>query len=115
MTPATPRMLIRRCYNHAEREASARCVSCGRFFCRECVAEHAGRMICGACLRSTAQQGSAESSRWMTTTLQACRLVIALFVAWLVFYAAGRGLLTIPSAFHEGTVWRGEWWQEDAK
>lgn len=108
-------MLISRCYNHPEREASARCVSCGRFFCRECVAEHDGRMICGVCLRSEARGGPARPSRWMSRVGQMGRVAVAVVVAWLAFYAAGRALLSVPSAFHEGTVWRGEWWQEENK
>ena len=115
MSVGTPRLVVSRCFNHAEREASARCVACGRFFCRECVAEHDGRMICGACLRAEAQAGHREAGSWLPGALGVVRLAAALVVAWLVFYAAGRLLLKTPTEFHEGTVWRGEWWEGDAK
>jgi len=28
-----------------------------------------------------------------------------LFIAWMFFYVLGRGLVLVPTAFHEGTVW----------
>src|SRR5580658_7631208 len=34
-------LLDQRCFNHDLREAVAQCPSCKRFFCRECVTEHA--------------------------------------------------------------------------
>ena len=43
-------LLDQRCSNHALREAAVQCPSCKRFFCRECVTEHAGRMICVNCV-----------------------------------------------------------------
>jgi len=115
MSVGAPRLVVSRCFNHAEREASARCVACGRFFCRECVAEHDGRMICGACLRAEAHAHRGEARRWFAVVLGAGQLVAAVIVAWLVFYAAGRLLLNTPAEFHEGTVWQGEWWQGEDK
>ena len=40
-----------RCFNHAGREAVARCPECGQFFCRECITEHEDRVLCSACLK----------------------------------------------------------------
>jgi len=111
MSTATPRLVVSRCFNHAGREASARCVGCGRTYCRECVAEHDGRMICGACLRKEPQAKAREAARWPGRVADAARLAAAVVVAWFVFYLAGRALLQVPAEFHEGTVWRGEWWQ----
>jgi hypothetical protein len=50
--------------------------------------------------------GGAEErrSRWAV----AGRLVsglAGLLIAWIVFYGAGRALLAIPTAFHDGTIW----------
>jgi hypothetical protein len=111
MSARAPLLVVSRCFNHAGREASARCIGCGRHFCRECVAEHDGRMICGACLRREAEAKVAGSGRWPARVFLVARFSAALVVAWLVFYAAGRLLLQVPSEFHEGSVWRGEWWQ----
>jgi hypothetical protein len=34
-----------------------------------------------------------------------------LLVLWFTFYAVGRGLLAIPSEWHEGAVWRRNFFQ----
>lgn len=111
MSPTRPRLASSRCYNHPEREASARCTACGRSYCRECVAEHGGRMLCGTCLRRDRPERTGGSHAWARRALGAVRLIGAGLVAWSVFYFAGRLMLGIPSEFHEGTVWKGDWWQ----
>ncbi len=35
------------------------------------------------------------------------KCVGGLLAAWVFFYVAGRSLLTIPDAFHDGTYWQG--------
>jgi hypothetical protein len=87
-----------RCWVHAEREAAARCLTCRRFFCRECVTEHAGQMICAECVaRNLAPQRAGERSGAMWWTALALGGVL---VAWLVFFYLGQGLAQIPSDFH---------------
>jgi hypothetical protein len=92
-------ILDQRCSNHALREAAVRCPSCQRFFCRECVTEHAGRMICVTCVAALAhgeeQRGSAIKARWTVFALG------GVVLAWLVFYYLGLTLSRIPSQFHE--------------
>ena len=46
---------LQRCFNHAHREAAARCPECTHFYCRECITEHDDRVICAACLRKLAK------------------------------------------------------------
>lgn len=93
-----------RCFHHASREAAARCPECGRYFCRECVTEHEGRVICAACLRGKSRRPLVRR-RWFTGIVRAGQLVAALFVTWLFFRLVGEGLLLLPSSFHEGTLW----------
>jgi hypothetical protein len=87
-----------RCFHHALREAVAQCPTCKRFFCRECVTEHEGRMICVACVSAVAReaQGKARAARarWTVTALA------GILIAWLVFYYLGLALARIPSQFH---------------
>jgi hypothetical protein len=91
----------RRCARHVEREAAVRCPECTRFFCRECVVEHAGRLLCVDCLaRATAQSGT-RRREWKRVR-SAATLMAAFGVAWLVFYGIGALLLKFPPAFHEG-------------
>lgn len=93
-----------RCFNHASREAVAKCLECGRFFCRECVTEHEGRVICAVCL-----EGYAAPARKGVSRLSAAggllQLLVGVVVLWFLFYLLGQGLLMLPAAFHEGTIW----------
>ncbi len=93
----------RRCFNHAHREAVAQCTKCGNFYCRECITEHEGRMTCARCLPVQTERRRRKSLlSGLVTTLQ---LLVGIFVLWLTFYYLGKALLTLPSHFHEGTLW----------
>ncbi len=92
-------LVDQRCLNHALREAVAQCPSCKRFFCRECVTEHSGRMICVNCVNVLTRDGPDTEKRtrlrWTVTALA------GLVITWLVFYYLGLTLARIPSQFHE--------------
>ena len=96
-----------RCYNHMDREAAARCPECRRFFCRECVTEHAGRMTCAACLREMPSEAEGHR-RGLSMLVSAIPCLVSFMLLWFFFFLVGRGLLNVPSAFHEGTVWQEE-------
>lgn len=102
-----------RCLHHPQREASARCPSCGHFFCRECTTEHGGRILCASCLARQARADTgAPRRRWRPMRWVAGALGVA--AMWVVFYSAGRLLLAIPAEVHEGSVWqRAAWWEDD--
>ncbi len=59
LTAAAEDLSGKRCFNHAGREAAARCPGCRRFYCRECVTEHDGRVLCAECLRRRAHDARA--------------------------------------------------------
>jgi len=91
-----------RCFNHATREAAARCPECGRYFCRECVTEHEDRLICAFCLKRLGlrPQGRRPSAILVRST----QVLVGLVILWSAFYLLGRLLLTIPSSFHDRGV-----------
>jgi hypothetical protein len=95
----------RRCFHHALREAVARCPDCERFFCRECVSDHEDRVLCSACLarRVAPAETTRNRIRWLA---RAGLFSVGLLTVWLIFYGLGRWLLSVPSAFHEGTIWQ---------
>jgi hypothetical protein len=95
----------RRCARHASREAAARCPSCGEFFCRECVSEHAGKLLCSACLaRATV---TSERKRGRRAALRRIGAAAAGGLAlWIAFYSVGSLLATIPADVHDGTIWK---------
>jgi hypothetical protein len=92
------------CLNHPRREAAARCTSCGRSYCRECVTELAGRMVCGPCYREKTQAKEKPKRDWflITATLQ---IMLGLAGLWLMAWMLGQMLVNTPSEFHEATVW----------
>lgn len=101
-----------RCFNHAEREAVARCPSCRQFFCRECITEHEEQVICATCLRRLTPAPSLERAGWGSVAA-ITRFLLGVLLAWFFFYLVGEGLLALPTSFHEGTFWRVKWWHEN--
>ena len=93
-----------RCLVHLDREAVARCISCLQYFCRECVGEHEGKMICAGCLRKQEAKKKTVAPRraLISSTLL---FVASFFFLWWCFYGMGNLLLRIPSSFHDGSVW----------
>lgn len=92
-------LVNQRCLNHASREAVVRCPECRRFFCRECVTEYRGKMICATCVARITVDGEKAASRggfrW------AAFAAAGFFGAWLIFYYLGVMLARIPSDFFE--------------
>lgn len=106
---SAPALIHRRCVYHSRREAAARCPQCGRYFCRECVTEHRGRLLCVNCLKTVSAQGETRRQRrrrWM----RGAQLFMGIVLLWLIFFQLGRVLIRIPTEFHEGTVWQKTWW-----
>ncbi|MBE7219068.1 MAG: rhomboid family protein [Caulobacteraceae bacterium] len=116
MSAAALPLTRQRCWNHAEREAAARCPSCGRFFCRECVTEHAGRMVCAACLRTqlaaaTRRPPDRARARQLlrAAALQAWRAAqvgAGVLTAWFFFHLVAQWLVSLPEQFHDGAFWK---------
>ncbi len=105
-------LAAQRCFNHALREAVARCPQCHRYFCRECVTEHDDRVICAACLAKLARTTSLPR-RTFAGFVHAVECLLAIVAAWFFFYLIGESLLKLPTSFHEGTVWQVRWWDKE--
>ena len=97
-----------RCFNHAGREAAARCPECGRFFCRECVTEHDERVICAACVKKLAGVSFTQRGAFVGV-VRVLQLTVSLLFVWACFHLMGRALLAVPGKFHDGTVWKRSW------
>lgn len=97
--------LAHRCLNHTEREAAARCPACAHFFCRECVTEHDGRVMCSRCLR--AESAVRHERRLPLAALGRVVAVVAGFVlGWFCFYSVGELLASLPAKYHDGSLWQ---------
>jgi len=108
MPSAMPTLLHQRCFNHALREAAARCPECGRFFCRECITEHDDRVICSTCLKKLVRTPVAKRPAFVKI-IRLAQCATALMLTWFFFFVIGETLLKIPTSFHEGTLWRANW------
>ena len=98
-------LVHQRCLHHADREAAARCPECKRYFCRECVSEHDGRILCASCLRKLLAPAKPRR-RSFAGILRLGLSLLAVALAWFFFFLIGQGLLAIPDSFHEGTIWK---------
>lgn len=98
-----------RCFNHATREAVARCPECRRNYCRECVTEHGDRLICAACLKKLAHL-PLHKRPLVVKLLHTAQCAASFLLLWFLFYLLGEFLLSQPDSFHEATLWRVPWW-----
>ncbi len=94
-----------RCFNHPEREAAARCPRCRRHFCRECVTEHDGRMLCASCIVALAGEAAKLQPRrdWreaLRPVGRLLRLAAGVLAAWAFFYSLGQTFALWPEASH---------------
>ncbi len=97
---AAAQLALTRCRNHPDREAAARCPDCRLHFCRECVVEHQGRLLCAACLAAgSAPQQQSRRGR-LRGMLQVLGTFLGFLLVWLLMFAAGDLLTRIPESFH---------------
>jgi hypothetical protein len=97
-----------RCFNHAQREAVARCPHCTHFYCRECITELDDRIICAVCLKKMVRQSFLQR-RAFVGIIRTLQCLFGVLTLWFFFYLIGEGLLRLPTSFHEGTLWRVDW------
>jgi uncharacterized paraquat-inducible protein A len=101
-------LAYQRCFNHAAREAVARCPECKQFFCRECITEHDDRVVCAACLKKLTRQP--QKSRFaFRPLLWTGQCLLSILIAWYFFFLIGESLLKSPDSFHKGTLWKVHW------
>ena len=94
-----------RCNHHGEREAAALCTRCRKPYCRECVTEHEGAVLCNVCL-ARPQRVTKQGLRFGLALLSCGVFTVSLLSLVLVFALVGKVLLVIPSELHEGSVWQ---------
>ena len=88
------------CFIHAERPAAARCPSCQKHFCRECVVEHEGRMLCQSCIEATIETEEKKDRTVIKSLAGFASASISIALLWVAFYLLGHMLSSIPADFH---------------
>ena len=97
MSDAATLLSRQRCFHHPAREAVCLCTGCSQSYCRECVVEHDGRLICATCLQKETSKASVSSR---TRIVRTWAFALAGFAAaWAFFYMSGTALLAVI------TVW----------
>lgn len=104
-------LIHQRCFNHAHREAVARCPECRQFFCRECITEHEDVVVCAACLAKRARMPLFKRPAFARLK-SSFQFLCGLFLVWFFFYLIGSALVALPSSFHEGTLWQVHWFDK---
>jgi hypothetical protein len=62
-------------------------------------------MFCASCYREKTSTKAKRKRDWYLLSITA-QLVVGGIILWLSAYLLGKLLLSVPSAFHEGTVWQ---------
>ena len=93
-----------RCFNHALREAAARCPQCRRYFCRECVTEHDDRVLCTSCLKQSTRL-PLRKGKQMARLIKVICCIAGLLMAWFFFFLMGDMFTSLPSQFHKAGLW----------
>jgi len=96
-----------RCFNHEYRDAAALCPECSRFFCRECVTEHHGRVLCSECIGQQLTT-SAPGVNYLGRAAHGILILLGGLTAWYFFFYTGQTLLALPDTFHDGSFWKTE-------
>lgn len=98
-----------RCARHPEREAAAKCPACQQPFCRECVSEHEGRLLCAACLaKVAAAEASHRRKRDLAPLRRRLATAVSFLALWFLAHLLATTLARIPVNMHDSTVWEVE-------
>ena len=100
-----PALAHQKCFEHSYREASSQCLQCKRYFCRECVVEHAGKLLCASCLAKITDSREHRRER-LAGAWRVAGTLAGVLALWLALYGLGALLLKIPPEFHDGTIWK---------
>lgn len=82
-----------KCWYHAARAAAARCPECEKYYCRECITEHEGQVICATCLDAlTTEEEREEQASGLFSIVYG---LLGMLLSWLLFYVISRSLIEL--------------------
>lgn len=74
----------------------ARCPECGHTFCRECIVEYEGRMICKECLETLLSEKTSHKGQQLLRRAALWGLsLISFLLAWSFFLLVGRLMILL--------------------
>lgn len=74
--------------------------------------EHDDRVLCAACVKAMAGVPLTQRSGFVFMA-RALQLAVGVILVWTCFHLLGRSLLAIPGQFHDGSVWKPKWFEEE--
>lgn len=88
-----------KCAYHPPRSAAARCPECKTYYCRECITEHEGQVICASCL----DERTDEDEREDQTSGLVCLAygLLGGLLTWLFFHGIARSLIELSEPLQE--------------
>lgn len=86
-------LMSKKCFNHADRVAGAKCLECGNFFCAECITAHEGRRTCSNCLKQLHDHEKGKRSRKSHLTI--IMAIAGGVILIMLFYAIGTKLIEL--------------------
>ncbi len=89
-----------KCVLHPSRSAAGRCPECEEYYCRECITEHEGRVICASCLEEVTGDEAEEEFDW-SLLLEVLKATGGFFLCWFFFYAIAQLLLKISTPLQQ--------------
>jgi hypothetical protein len=66
-------------------------------------------VLCASCLNKLLEPSQIRSLRF-TGLMRWMQFLFGGMVLWMFFYYMGQILLSLPTSFHEGTLWQTGWW-----
>ncbi len=93
------------CWNHPVRGAVCRCPVCHRAFCRECVSEHAARLLCAACIGASVAASVRARARNTAPVLFTAMGFASVLLAWAIFFSIGQ-IIMESVTLADRSAWR---------
>jgi hypothetical protein len=70
------------------------------------VVDHGGKLVCAGCLAKASAAVAPRKQRSWAGVKRVATLAVGGLILWVLFYAMGSLLLSVPGEFHDGTIWR---------
>ena len=68
-------------------------------------------MLCAGCIRGLIEAAPKKSLRYQGL-IQSGQFLLGFLIVYVMFYYFAEVLLAIPTDFHEGTLWKTDWWTD---
>ena len=77
-----------KCFNHMDRESVAICLECKEHFCRECIIDHEGRMLCASCIdKVTVKDEKKKDNVFLKAFSYTLFSFVLLSIIFFIFYS----------------------------